>query len=419
MKILFVTTYRPCSADSGGKIVSHNMVRQLRLRGHDVHVFALVEGTEHPSSSPSGSAASVARPRLPRRLRSIRGLGAWLTRPYPIAKYWDERTYRSLLDEAKAGDYDIVHCDHLHAAEYGLRLKEELGGPTVLTAHNVEHVLWRGFSAVGWNVPKRLVCRLESVRIRRYEARVVVTFDACLALSDEDARSLAALGNGGTVISIPPGIDPASFAPCPEKERAGAVVFCGRTAWPPNVDGVLWFWRCVWPRIHRQCPDARLWIVGGNPPRAIRRLGRSRHVEVTGWVKNPRDYLAMAQVVVAPLRIGSGVRIKILDALAMRRPVVSTPTGCGGLGVTDGREVLIGRHAEEFAEKTLCLLRHPERRSAMAGAAESFVRSWSSWDESAAAVEAAYGAAIASGVGKARHASPPAMSAAAGRKRVA
>lgn len=390
MKILFVTTHSPRPADSGGKIVSYNTIRHLRLRGHEVTEFPLVDVAESALIPASHDAASGIPVRPVRRTSFLRTVRALPFLPYPVARYWDERVCASLLSELEAGNYDLVHCDHLHTAGYGLRAKRELGTPIVLTAHNVEHVLWRGFSVLGWNVTRRLACRLESLRVRRYEAHVVAAFDACLALSEGDARSLSALRDGGTATAIPPGVDVVSFTPCPEREQAGAVVFCGRTDWPPNADGVLWFHRFVWPRIRQHNPDARLWIVGGNPPRAIRRLSCDPNVQVTGWVEDPREYLAMAQVVVVPLRIGSGVRIKILEALAMRRAVVSTPVGCQGLEVAGGEHIMIARDPEDFARKTLYLLSHPRCRHDLGEAGRTLIESQYTWEQAAVAIEQVY-----------------------------
>ena len=381
MRVLFVTPTQLDPADSGGKLVSRGLVEGLRRRGHRVDVHALPRGRAVLQES------SAAKPRL---RHTLRHLATWAAHPYPVAKYWSDETYRRLRAVVLAGSHDIVHCDHLHAAEYGLRLIREMGVPCVLLQHNAEHVLWKGAARVGWNVPRRLFCAWEASRIYDYEHRVVEAFDACIALTEDDANALRPPGSRGRVVTLRPGWNrQASELPSGDGEDA-VVVFVGRTDWFPNLDGMVWFVRHVWPKVLERQPRTRLRIVGGYPPRAVRRLNRCPGVDVVGWVEDPLQSLMRGQVVIAPLRIGSGIRIKILQALAAGRPVVSTPVGCAGLGLREEVEILIGRDEESLALQTVRLLREPKLRQRIAVAGLAFMQRWPTEDRAAARLESVY-----------------------------
>jgi sugar transferase (PEP-CTERM/EpsH1 system associated) len=401
MKILWVTPRLPEPPDSGGKIVTFHTVKHLALRGHEITLCALIgKGPESkgPEDAYSPKLQEFADLRLvpsalgdgrnyPRMLISI-----FSNRPYVISKYWSEGAWRFIAQMLRGQSYEIMHCDHLHTAEYGLRAKEEFGLPLVLTAHNMETVLWEGVSHVERNWARRAYCRLQELKMRAYEAQTIASFDGCITLSAEDAKRMHLLNPEIRPVVVPPGVDIGYFQPGDVQEEPGSIIFVGAMDWLPNIEGILWFHRRVWPKVKRAIRGVKpkLYIVGGQPPRAIQRLANDRDVIVTGWVEDVRNYIAKAQVFIAPLRMGSGVRIKILNALAMGKAVVSTPLGCEGIRVNDGEDIWIANTAEEFAQKVVNLLENEAQRRRLGEAGMRLVRNYYRWEQTAEGIEKVY-----------------------------
>jgi glycosyltransferase involved in cell wall biosynthesis len=158
-----------------------------------------------------------------------------------------------------------------------------------------------------------------------------------------------------------------------------ALVFTGKMDFRPNVDGMLWFARGVLPRVRQVVPNAHLWIVGQRPHRRLEPLGEERGITLTGWVEETQPYIAGAAVYVAPLRMGGGTRLKLLEAMALERAVVATRLGAEGFPIADGRELVLADTEEEFARATIGLLQDPRRRAELGHTARRFVREGYDW----------------------------------------
>jgi glycosyltransferase involved in cell wall biosynthesis len=206
----------------------------------------------------------------------------------------------------------------------------------------------------------RMATRLEIRRIRAYQKRVGRLFDVSFASSATDAERLVDMGASARPAIVPNGVDTTYFDNQGEygSPFAAQLLFSGHMGYEPNVDAILYFWREIWPKITARVTGAQLLIVGTSPSETVQQLAREHpeQITVTGWVDDVRPYLARALVCLAPLRSGSGTRLKILEAMAMRRPVVSTSIGCEGLDARDQESILIGDTPEAFAEAVVKLL---------------------------------------------------------------
>ncbi len=180
---------------------------------------------------------------------------------------------------------------------------------------------------------------------------------------------------------IPNGVDIATFIQRdPAQEIAHRIIFTGRMDYYPNIDAVLFFARKCWPHIHSQVPSASWQIVGKDPPREVRDLAELPGITVTGTVPDVTSYLAEAAVAIAPLQIGSGTRLKILEALAMQKAVVTTSQGCEGLSVTSGEHVIVADQAQEFAQAVVDLMQDSQKRTALGYAGRKLVETAYSWE---------------------------------------
>ena len=223
-------------------------------------------------------------------------------------------------------------------------------------------------------------------RMLRFENDVSRRFDGVLAVSEEDARIFQSEMNLANVLGVvPTGVDLDYFQALPKTpSNFPTVMFMGSMDWYANVDGVNWFVDAVWPLVQREVPHARFVVVGRKPPAEIQALATSgRNIEVTGTVPDVRPFLRGADVIVVPLRIGGGTRLKIYEAMAAEVPVVSTRIGAEGLAVEHGRHILLADTAEDTALQVVKLLRRPELGADLASHALEEVAKPCSWSAAA------------------------------------
>ena len=243
--------------------------------------------------------------------------------PYTISKYQSPLMAQRLRDLLAETPFDVMHLEQVHLAGYGAISQREFGVPTVLRQQNIEsHLVERYMTSQ--TGPRWVYARLQEIRLRKYEAEMCAAVDRCLVITAGDADRLHALSPAAKTLVVPAGVDIEEFRPSPHLEEQDTVVFVGSMDWLPNADAVLWFCKAILPGIREAFPASEFYVVGKNPPAEIKRLAESGAIHVTGYVEDVRYYFARAAVFVVPLRVGGGMRVKLLQALAMAKPVVST-----------------------------------------------------------------------------------------------
>jgi len=385
MRILWVKVGGLWPLNTGGRLRSVHMIAELTRR-HRVTVVT----THGPQDDPAGLAARLA------------GCERVISLPYAAPKHGSTRFARALVrswfsplpvDPWKwripalqkevarlltAEPFDLCVADFLVAAA-----NVPLDGPvsTVLFAHNVEHMIWKRLSQVEARLWRRALLELEWRKMRRYEAQACTRPRLTIAVSEADRSMLAAQAPRARVCAIPTGVDSAYFTPNGSEERPGELVFTGAMDWFPNEDGILHFVEVVLPRIRDAAPDASLTVVGRNPGPRLQRLTAVPGVRITGTVQDVRPYVAPAAVCVVPLRVGGGTRLKIFEALAMGKAVVSTTVGAEGLPLVPGTHFVQADDPAQFADSVVALLRDPARRRALGSAGRRLVEERHSWSQ--------------------------------------
>jgi glycosyltransferase involved in cell wall biosynthesis len=249
----------------------------------------------------------------------------------------------------------------------------------VFFAHNVEHQIWQRLALVERRWWRRLPLEFETRKLRRCEMAVIRRAARTAAVSDADRTVFVRDVPGAMVDVIPTGVDTSYFVPATSAEQPGRLVFSGSMDWYPNEDAVLDFASHVWPRLRAVRPDLTLTVVGRNPGPRVVEAGRTAGFEVTGTVDDVRPHVGAAEVYVVPLRVGGGTRIKIFEALAMQKAVVSTTVGAEGLGLVPGRHFVAADGHDAFARAVLDLLDRPDRRRLIAAAGRELVEEHFSW----------------------------------------
>ena len=352
-RAIVVTTYAP-GKGSGANLVSLGRLDLLQRLGHEVTLVRQGEGGLDPAVMAGVCAEVIERGRARPSPRKLAGdlLGV-LGRGY-LAR-WDEATWAALVGAIEAKRPELVWIDGLYAAEYGRRLKRRgFPGRIVLQEHNVEFSLLERRLLVTQEAGKRFEIAGRIRRFRDLETHLAACCDVCLALTEEDRKLLARLNPGFPVHFLPPAVDTSHYRRGGGARSRRDLLFIGSYNWPPNLDGIEWFVREVFPAVQQQVPDVHLTVVGKDPPRWLRELGTS--VEVTGFVDDERPYYERARALVVPLRFGGGVRIKILNATAMATPVVSTTLGAEGIPAQDGEDLLLADEPAALAEKIVRVL---------------------------------------------------------------
>ncbi len=249
-------------------------------------------------------------------------------------------------------------------------------GRRVMDLIDVDSAKWAQYAQQGpW--PRRWLYAREARGVADLEARALAGSQAVLLVSQAEADLLG--DAGGHVRAVSNGVDLEFFAPRPDKQEEPLLVFTGTMDYAPNVEGVGWFVREVWPGLRRQVPELRLAVVGRNPAPAVRRLANEPGVEVTGAVPDVRPYLARAALAVCPLRIARGIQNKVLEAMAMAKAVVASPAAVEGLDVQTGREVLAADAPAQWQARIVQLINDPPARQAMGQAARQCVERHYSW----------------------------------------
>jgi len=380
MKILWVKAGGLVPCDSGGKIRSFQILQQLARR-HSVALFTFYP--EYPDDQhPALTGFSEVIP-VPIHLPPNRTLDDYLLyarrlfspHPYSLEKYYTPEVRRKAAELQARGGFNVLVCDFLTPA--GL-IDWRLPVAKILFAHNVEAQIWRRHAQVTRHPVWKAVYWREARALARAEQRYSQLADHVLTVSESDRTAFRNHVSAEKVTAIPTGVDVEYFQPGAGPIEPDSIVFTGSMDWMPNEDGILFFAQEILPKIHQEIPAARLWVVGRRPTKPIEALAGER-ISVTGTVDDIRPYVQRAGVYVVPLRSGSGTRIKIFEAMAMGKAVVSTTVGAEGLPVTHGRDILIADDPAEFAASVVRLLRDPESARRLGSEARKLVESKYSW----------------------------------------
>jgi polysaccharide biosynthesis protein PslH len=382
MRILWVKADKLLPVENGGNIRTYHVLRYLATR-HELTFYSYYAGKadaeyegELQRQLPGSVAVCTGKNELSgvaRGLDYAAHLGA--AAPYAVSRFAHDGVREQLAAWFREERFDVAVCDFLDAA---VNFPEQLNIPSVLFQHNVESEIWRRHAKTASNPAKKMMYGREFKKMLRYERNAVRRFQHVIAVSENDRALMAQWVEADRVTVVPTGVDLAQYSPAqvkPAQATASALVsFVGAMDWEPNVDGVEYFCSEVWPAILAEVPGAKLRIVGRNPVRRVEKWA-SESIEVTGRVPSVIEHLRESAVVIVPLRIGGGTRLKIYEAMAAGKAVVSTTVGAEGLDVQHGRDIMLADDARTFSEAVIMLLRDRElRRRYERAAAETAAR---------------------------------------------
>ena len=381
MKLLLLSSRSPWPPMRADQMTVERMLRFLSARGVAVDLACFVEdeAEDRALRSELGPLCrQIASVKLPRWLSYARTALSLAGRdPMQVAYYRSPEMARLVRERVARERYDLVYVHLIRMAEYARALAlPKVIGLQVSQALNLERMV----AHVG-DPARRFFYRMETGKVRPYEAALCRDFDRVFLVGARDVEEIAKTAPLTNAVVQPHGQDVPPLARVrAAKREAGAIVMSGVMATYTNVNAATWFAREIFPRVEKQLPDASFWIVGRQPQREVKALARPPRVVVTGEVPDVYDWLLRAEVGVAPLRIGAGMQNKLVQAMASELPVVATSVANEGIAATPEAHLLLRDQPQAFADAVIGLLRDAAARERLGRAARSFVEQHWTWE---------------------------------------
>lgn len=370
MKLLFLTPQLPFPPHQGTTLRNWNILKQLAAR-HEIHLLSFGTPDELTDSPLHDYSARIEIAPPPTRSTTRRAFETFF-QPLPdmARRLYSPTLARKLETLLRENEYDVAQIEGIEMAGAWMDRREQAANaaalpPVVFDDHNAEWTLQKTAFETDRRIPKRwhaaLYSRIQYNKLKQFERAVCLQSNAVVTVSQPDAEAVAALDARIKPRVIPNGVDCEYYVPsegvCAKPLAELSVVFTGKMDFRPNVDACVWFASEILPALRNEIPLAHVSFVGQKPSPALMALKERAGVEVTGFVPDTRPYIADAAVFAVPLRMGSGTRLKVLEAMAMGKAIVSTTFGVSGIECETGRDVLIANEAKEFAHAIATLMR--------------------------------------------------------------
>ena len=375
MKVLQLCSKPPYPPVDGGTLAMNSITQGLLAAGCEVRVLAMCS-EKHP----------VLEDRIPDDYRRATrfeavfvdlrlhpldaGVAMLCGDSYHVRRFESKAFAARLAQVLQEETFDIVHVESIFLAPYVPVIRRHTNAPVILRTHNVENQIWRRMAMSERNCCKRWYIKHLALTLRAYEREHVNDFDGVVSITDNDADYFRSEGCRKPIVTIPFAITPARVDGV--AEQPGTLFHLGSMDWLPNQEGVRWFLDRVWPLIHSQMPSLTLHLAGRRMSDQLLNL-KLEGVHIVGEVPDAATFIASKQINVVPLLSGSGIRVKIIEAMSQGKAVVTTTVGAQGIGAVDGRHLLIADTPERFATQIRCCVDDPAFRQAVGANARQFI----------------------------------------------
>lgn len=375
LKILFICNKSPWPAKEGGAMAMNNLIEGL-VAGNHVKVLA-VDSDKYPVDSENLPLAyrnktGIEFVHLDLAVKPVSALLNLFSRQSYhvqrfVSKVFEEKLVRILLTEK----FDIVQMETLFMAPYLHIIRKHSKARIVLRAHNIEHLIWKRIFLISRNPVKKFYLHHLYRTLENYEKAVLNRFDGILPITEKDTEFFKRYCQK-PVRAIPFGVNLGDYPLHHKQQPENALFHIGAMNWIPNVEGIRWFLKEVWPKVHVKFPNLKFYLAGRAMPRWLLKLSEE-NVVVLGEVPDARDFILSKSISVAPLFSGSGVRIKIIESMCLGKAVISTKTGAEGIEYTDKKNILLAGTAEDFVSAIARLYENPEEASKLGKNARSLM----------------------------------------------
>lgn len=379
MYILQICNKTPYPPKDGGSLASWMLAKGLVLQGEQVHILSLntpkhyIENPEIPSPLRDKISINPIQADTGIKIFNLIQNLLFSRLPYNIERFWCERFNSKLVSLLNSHQFDLVLLEGLPLSLYIDTIRIFFKGKLVMRAHNVEYKIWKGLSANSINPVKKYYYSLLASRIKNFESSQLQKYDALIPITEADSFSFRQMAFTGPLFTFPFALDPKEYSPEPIPGKIENIIFLGALDWFPNIHGLKWFVRKVWPELRQSFPDLSLHIAGRNPSGNLRKMLSAPGVQFHGEVENAMEYLKLGQIMIVPLFSGSGMRVKILEGMAAGKVIMSTPLAISGIPAENKKHLFIEDTAAGFIHQISTLISKPSLAERIIGNARSFV----------------------------------------------
>lgn len=372
MKILFVAPRFPLPANTGAKIRTYNLLKALSKENEVTLISFSFNGTIECKHIAVLEKQSI-KVYLVKNGENINPFAFFSNKPIIVQKYYSLRMVNKINEVLTKEKFDIVHFDHVHMSQYRNAVDNI---PAFFDGHNVETGIWNRLMEMKSGVLKYLY-KSQADKMQRFEAQTANRFAKRFVVSESDKELLSSIsGKRDDIEVLPNGVDTGYFKSTVRSPQSteDTLVFTGSMDWLPNNDAVEYFCNDILPLIWQRRSSIKFYVVGKNPSKSLLELGKNdKRIVFTGEVEDVRPYIEMAKAFVVPMRIGGGTRLKILEAMAMQKAVVSTTVGAEGIDYIEDINILLADKPKAFADKAVSLLDDQNKAKIMGQNARKFV----------------------------------------------
>lgn len=381
MNVLIVDEEFPYPLNTGKRIRSYNLLRRLQQK-HKITYLCYGNGTEVLPDCPNVVLKVVPSPIIEQRGPAFYGALLWnliSPLPYVVVRHHSQLMCREAASLMTSGNIELIHCEWTPYTENIRGLLSSF--PSVLSAHNVEAQIWGRYFSTETNWLKKQYISPQWKKMLTYERQASQLYSHVAVVSEPDRHVFVDDYSCPRVTVVANGVDECYFTPVQTQPTPHSMVFTGSMDWRPNQDGIRYFLETIFPKIRAAIPDASLTVVGRKPPQWLVEIGHNMPgVTVTGTVDDVRPYICQSSLYIVPLRVGGGSRLKILEALSMAKPVLSTVLGAEGLNVIDEHHLVLRDEPDQFAETAVAMLKQPENYEHLGRAGRQLIMQQYAWD---------------------------------------
>lgn len=353
MKVLQLCNKPPYPSVDGGTMAMNSITQGLLAAGCEVRVLSMCSD-KHPvledrMTDEYRQATHFEAVHVDLGVHVIDAGVSWLCgESYHVKRFVSNEFAARLRQILDAEEFDVVHVESIFLTPYVPVIRKHSKAPIVLRAHNVEHLIWQRIAKSERGLLKRKYIKHLALTLRAYECEHLNDYDGVMAITETDCQTLQQMGCRRPAVAIPFGVIPEG-APQVEEEP-NTLFHIGSMDWVPNQEGIRWFLEQVWPKVHERMPQITLYLAGRKMPEDLMRLNQPG-VRVVGEVPDAMYFISSKQINVVPLLSGSGIRVKIIEAMSAGKAVISTTIGAEGINYTDGEHLLIADTPEQFVEQ--------------------------------------------------------------------
>ncbi len=396
MNILFLCHRIPYPPNKGEKIRAYNILRYLCER-HGVHLAFLIDDRsdlEHVSSlEPLVKSMNydVIKPKI-KKLKS--GFSLFGKNALSVSYFYSNSLQKKIDNLIKQENIDCIFCYSSQTAEYVFRSKHSSIPASqrprlIMDFVDMDSYKWKQYSETAL-IPMKWVYHHEAEALLNYEKKIARMFHHSVFVSESEKKLFLSRVTAPNISAISNGVDHAFFHPghkSPIEKKGPTLVFTGMMDYLPNVDGITWFANDIFSNLQKSYPNLTLYIVGNRPSIEVKRLSQKKGIVVTGFVEDVRDYLAIADVCIVPLRIARGIQNKVLEAMAMGKPLVATSGAVAGITAENGRHFLVADTADSISAAVARLLQDETSRHQMGQTSRDFITHHYDWNKKLTCLE--------------------------------